>query len=47
MSHDIWLKEIFLIVGSLNQSLYVNSKLIPVETLPGVGVGNKGEQWRR
>jgi hypothetical protein len=26
---------------------YINAKMIPVETIPGVGGrGDKGEQWR-
>jgi hypothetical protein len=24
----------------------VNAKMIPVETIPGKGEGNKGEKWR-
>jgi hypothetical protein len=27
--------------------IYVNEKMIPVETIPGIrGEGDKGEQWR-
>jgi hypothetical protein len=28
--------------------MYLNAKMIPVETIPGIwGGGDKGEQWRR
>jgi rubredoxin len=26
--------------------IYVNAKMIPVETIPGIGMGDKEEQWR-
>jgi hypothetical protein len=26
--------------------MYVNAKMIPAETIPGIGVEGKGEQWR-
>jgi hypothetical protein len=27
--------------------MYANVKMIPVETVPGIGGGDGGEQWRR
>jgi hypothetical protein len=26
--------------------MYVNTKMIPVETVPGIGRGNEREPWR-